>query len=111
MRYAGYIRVSTDEQAGNFSIDAQMHAIEAWIRAQNGLLARVYVDEGESGRTLDRPAFQQMRRDARQQKFNALVVHKFDRFARNRTDALTTKSLLRQSCGVNVLCYRTVTRQ
>lgn len=79
-----------------------MHAIEAWIRAQDGLLARIYVDEGESGRTLDRPAFQQMRRDARQRKFDALVVHKFDRFARNRTDALTTKSLLRQSYGVKV---------
>ena len=29
MRYAAYIRVSTDEQVRNFSIDAQTHAIAA----------------------------------------------------------------------------------
>ncbi len=35
-------------------------------------------------------------------KFDALVVHKFDRFARNRTDALAIKSLLRYDYGVKV---------
>lgn len=65
MRYAAYVRVSTDEQVVNFSLNAQVHAIESRIRAQNGLIAGIYVDEGESGRTCDRPAFQKMRCDAR----------------------------------------------
>src|SRR3990172_9062139 len=43
-----------------------------------------------------------MRRDAKHNKFDAIVVHKFDRFARNRTDALAIKSLLRQDYGIKV---------
>jgi site-specific DNA recombinase len=43
-----------------------------------------------------------MRRDARKRKFDAVVVHKFDRFARNRTDALAIKSLLRYDYGIKV---------
>jgi site-specific DNA recombinase len=43
-----------------------------------------------------------MRRDARKGKFDALVVHKFDRFARNRTESLAIKSLLRYDYGVKL---------
>lgn len=102
MRYAAYIRTSSDDQVGNYSIDAQRRAIEAWITSQGGMLVEVYVDEAQTGRTADRPAFQQMRRDARRRKFDALVMHKFDRFARNRTDALAIKSLLRYEYNVKV---------
>ena len=102
MRYAAYLRISSDEQIGNYSIDAQQRAIETWVASQNGLLVTVYKDEGYSGRTAKRPAFQRMRRDARKHKFDALVVHKFDRFARNRTDALAIKSLLRYDYGIKV---------
>lgn len=102
MRYAAYIRISSEEQVGNFSIDAQNRAIEDWVKRQEGKLVQTYVDEAQSGRTADRPAFQRLRRDARKNKFDAIVVHKFDRFARNRTDALAIKSLLRQDYGIKV---------
>lgn len=102
MRYAAYTRVSSEEQVGNFSIDAQRRAIEAWVKAKGGKLVNAYVDEAQSGRTADRPAFKRMRRDARKRLFDAIVVHKFDRFARNRTDALAIKSLLRQDYGIKV---------
>lgn len=102
MRYAAYIRISSEEQVGNFSVGAQRRAIEAWVKQQGGQLVKVYTDEAQSGRTTDRPAFQQMRREAKERRFDALVVHKFDRFARNRTDALAIKSLLRQDYGVKV---------
>jgi site-specific DNA recombinase len=102
LRYAAYLRISSEEQVGNYSIDAQHHAIQAWVQAQEGHLVKVYIDEAQSGRTADRPAFQQMRQDARKRMFDALVVHKFDRFARNRTDALAIKSLLRYDYGIKV---------
>jgi DNA invertase Pin-like site-specific DNA recombinase len=38
MRYAAYIRISSEEQVGNFSVDAQRRAIEAWVRACEGVL-------------------------------------------------------------------------
>ncbi len=102
MRYAAYMRISSEEQVGNYSIDAQQRAIRAWVQAQGGQLVKEYVDEAKSARTTERPAFQQMRQDARNRKFDALVVHKFDRFARNRTDALAIKSLLRYDYGIKV---------
>ncbi|MCO6451384.1 MAG: recombinase family protein [Caldilineales bacterium] len=102
MRYAAYLRISSEEQVGNFSIDAQKRAIETWVIARGGLLVKVYVDEAQSGRTVDRPGLLQMRREAKRRKFDAVVVHKFDRLARNRTDALAFKSLLRHDYGVKV---------
>ncbi len=102
MRYAAYVRVSSDEQVGNYSIDAQKRAIDTWSVAQGGILVKTYVDEAKSGRNSDRAAFQEMRRDARKGKFDALVVHKFDRFARNRTESLAIKSLLRCDYGVKL---------
>ena len=35
--------------------------------------------------------------------FTAILVHKFDRFARNREDSIVYKSLLRLQCGVQVI--------
>ena len=45
MRYAGYVRISSEEQVGNFSVDAQRRAIEAWVAAKGGQLVKIYVDE------------------------------------------------------------------
>ncbi len=102
MRYAAYVRISSEEQVGNYSIDAQKRGIETWVIANGGILTQVYSDEGHSGRTADRPAFKRMRQDARKHKFDAIIVHKFDRFARNRTDALAIKSLLRHDYGIKI---------
>ena len=102
LRFAAYIRISSEDQVGNFSMDAQQRAIKAWVASKKAVLVKVYEDEAKSARTVDRPGFQQMRRDARKGKFDALVVHKFDRFARNRADALAVKSLLRNDYGIKV---------
>ena len=102
MRYAAYVRVSSNMQVDNYSIDAQKRAIEAWVIANGGILVKIYADEGKTARTDDRPAFKELRKDARKRKFDAIIVHKFDRFARNRTDSLAIKSLLRHDYGIKV---------
>jgi hypothetical protein len=43
-----------------------------------------------------------MVRDARQGKFDAMVVHKFDRMARNRRDATVYKALFRSDLKIKV---------
>ncbi len=100
-RYAAYIRTSRGEQS-IFSLDAQKRIIQNWIKAQGGELYKVYADSGISGRTTERPSFKQMCQDAATGKFDAVVVHRFDRFARNSIDALTVKSLLRREYKVKV---------
>src|SRR5690349_13216972 len=59
-RYAAYVRVSSEDQVGGYSIEAQKRAIETWVTAQEGQLVRMYIDEAQSGRSADRPQFQQM---------------------------------------------------
>lgn len=102
MRYAAYIRISSEEQVGNFSVDAQRRAIDTWVTAQEGKVVHYYIDEAQSGRSADRPEFVNLRRDAKNKKFDAIIVHKFDRFARNRTESLAIKSLLRHDYGIKV---------
>jgi site-specific DNA recombinase len=102
MRYAAYVRVSREEQVQGYSLDAQRRALREWVAGKGGTLVTIYADEGESALTADRTAFQKMRLDARNGRFDALVVHKFDRFARNRTDSLAVKSLLRYDYKIKV---------
>lgn len=101
-RFAAYLRTSTDDQIGNFSLHAQHNAIEEWVKSQGGEVVELYIDEAQSALTSQRPAFQQMRRDAHQGMFDAIVVHKFDRFSRSRMDAIAIKSLLRREYNIKV---------
>ena len=86
MRAALYARVSSEEQVEGYSIDAQKRAFETLIRDKQWDIYRVYIDEGKSARSDNinrRPAFKEMVADALTGKFDALVVHKLDRFSRN----------------------------
>jgi len=107
MRYAAYVRVSREEQVLGYSLEAQERLVRDWVGQQRGDLSGdlvvVYRDEGHSARTDDRPAFQQMVADARSGQFEAIVVHKFDRLARDRYDAVAYKTLWRSKLGIKVL--------
>jgi DNA invertase Pin-like site-specific DNA recombinase len=37
MRYVGYVRISSEEQRGNYSLAAQKHAIKSWVARQKDL--------------------------------------------------------------------------
>ena len=101
-----YARVSTEEQASrDNSIPAQIKAIKQFAVKNNIELVKEYVDEGKSARTADRPQFQQMISDAKKKdkNFSIILIHKTDRFARNRADSVIYKSLLQKECGVEVI--------
>jgi site-specific DNA recombinase len=101
-KWARYIRISDDEQS-IYSIDAQLKATEDYIVARGGEIVGTYVDDGRSARTERREGFRQMREDARQGKWDCLVVHRFDRLNRNHIDALAIKMLLRRDYGITVV--------
>jgi site-specific DNA recombinase len=101
-KYARYIRIS-DEDQSTYSIDAQLKATETYIKARGGQIVETYIDDGRSARSDKRENFVRMRDDARKRKFDALVVHKFDRLNRNRFDALAIKTLLRREYTIAVL--------
>lgn len=83
MKAALYARVSTEEQAQREnSIPAQLRALKEYCKRENIDIYKEYTDEGISGQKLERPAFQRMLSAAYEGKFNLILVHKFDRFAR-----------------------------
>ncbi len=96
-----YARYSSDNQRQE-SIDAQVRAITEYCRKNQILLAHVYKDEAVSATTDHREGFLQMIEDAKGGGFQLCIVHKLDRFARNRYDsAFYRKSL--EKCGVKVV--------
>lgn len=107
LKGACYIRVSTDNQT-EFSPDAQLKAIRKYAENNDILLDNdyIFIDEGISGRKADkRPAFQEMIKIAKTKpkKFDVILVHKFDRFARSREDSVVYKSLLKKECNIKVI--------
>ena len=107
LQAACYIRVSTEDQT-EYSPDAQRRALTDYARSRGMLLLpeHIYIDAGISGRkAATRPAFQAMIAAAKgtPPPFSVILVHKFDRFARNREDSIVYKSMLRRQCGVQVI--------
>lgn len=107
LRAAAYIRVSTLDQT-EFSPDAQLKQIKEYAMKHDMVLANqhIYADEGISGRSTDkRVAFNRMIRHARKKPkpFDVILIHKFNRFARNREDAIIFKSLLKRECSIKVI--------
>lgn len=93
MRAALYFRVSTEEQVEGYSLDAQSRAGRLYCEAHGWDVVAEYRDEGKSARTDDlqrRPAFSRMLDDAEAGRFDVIVVHKLDRFARNLRVTLET---------------------
>jgi site-specific DNA recombinase len=100
-----YCRYSSKSQDSGYSIDAQKEACLDYAKKQGWKVHAVYVDKALSGTSDDRVAFQEFI-DAALSKdkppFTILLVHKLDRFARNRYDSIRYKHVLKKR-GVRVM--------
>lgn len=99
-RAALYARFSSDNQRAE-SIDAQLRAMRGYCAQHHFTIVNTYVDEARSATTDRRPAFQQMIIDSAAHTFDIVLVHKLDRFARNRYDSAIYKRELKKN-GVAV---------
>lgn len=98
-----YLRVSTDEQANEgFSIDNQKRACLDYAQMYGYHAKSVFEDGGKSGRTTDRPAFQEMLRVVKESPVEAVIIYKIDRFARNVGDFSNIRKQFK-SMGVKLL--------
>jgi len=104
MKAVIYARVSSDSQDVDLSISAQLRALRDYAQKHDYEIVREFIDEAESGRTADRPAFKEMIALVRMKHppFEVVLVWKLNRFARNRVDSITHKALLR-SKGIKVI--------
>lgn len=104
---AAYIRVSTHMQE-ELSPDAQLRCIKAWGDAHDYYVPDefVFIDSGISGRKAKkRHDFLRMIGLAKMKPspFEAILLWKFNRFARNQEESIFYKSMLRKKCKVDVI--------
>lgn len=82
-RAALYARFSSDNQRTE-SIYAQIRAMRQFCNQNKWKIVETYVDEAYSATTDRRPDFQCMIEDSGKGLFDIVLVHKLDRFSRNR---------------------------
>ena len=101
MKVVIYVRYSSDNQREE-SIEAQTRAIKEYAAKNGMMIIKVYPDEAKSATTDQRPRFLEMMRDAEKGMFQAVIVHKLDRFSRDRFDSAYYKRHLNKH-GVRLI--------
>ena len=93
-----YCRVSTAEQVEGFSLKLQERHCRDYCQTHGFSVLELYVDEGKSARTLDRPAFLNALHYCQQnrEKVGYFIVYRLDRFSRSQVDHYSIKASLRK---------------
>lgn len=85
MNIALYARVSTNDQ----TTENQLIALRNHALMRNWKIVEEYIDQGFSGANTKRPALDQLIKDSWAGKFEAILVWRFDRFARSVKHLIT----------------------
>ena len=96
-----YARFSSDNQREE-SIEAQLRAMHEYCSRNSIVIIHEYCDRAKSATTDDRPEFLKMIAASREGDFDFAIVHKLDRFSRNRYDSAYYKRELKKN-GVQLL--------
>jgi site-specific DNA recombinase len=103
MRAAIYARVSTPRQARDQNTDQQLARLERYAEQKGWVLEgeRVYLDEGYSGASLNRPGLDALRDAAAMAEFEVVLVTAPDRLARKYVhQVLLLEELQGRGCRV-----------
>src|SRR5215472_1154453 len=87
MRVALYARVSTTNHGQD--TDVQLGELREYCDRRKWQVTAEYVDSGVSGTKEKRPQLDRLMADARRCKFDAVVVYRYDRFARSLRHLVT----------------------
>ena len=90
-----YARFSSDNQREE-SIDAQLRACREYCKRNDIQILEEYKDEAKSATTDKRPGFQAMFQDLHR-GVDYIIVHKLDRFSRDRYDAAYYRRLIKKA--------------
>ena len=100
-RVAVYARVSTSDQ----STESQLLDLRRYTRERGWTIFKEYVDEGISGTKDSRPALNQLMNDAKKRRFDAVLVWRFDRFARSTKHLILALEEFK-NLGVDFVSYQ-----
>lgn len=104
MKIAAYLRKSVKGDENSISIESQLEIIKNYFSKENCHYT-VYSDDGFSGGSTNRPAFQKMIDDAMNNKYDVIACYKLDRMARNTLDFLNTFEELKK-INVDLICVQ-----
>jgi len=79
---AVYARVSTANQEKEGTIENQLAEMRKYAEDHSYIIVKEYLDEGWSGMRLDRPALENLRQDAQNKLWEAVLCYDPDRLAR-----------------------------
>ena len=99
-----YARFSSHHQREE-SIEGQIRECKEYADKEGFEIIKIYADRAQSGRTDNRLEFQQMIKDAERGIFEAVLVYKLDRFARDRY-AFAIYEMKLGRAGVKLLSVR-----
>lgn len=85
MKTVIYARFSSDRQT-EVSIDAQVRACREYADRHGLRISRIYKDEAISGTTANRSGYQELLSDAMMDKFDIVLIHKYDRISRDMAE-------------------------
>jgi site-specific DNA recombinase len=89
MKATFYLRVSTEDQVKEgYSLEVQRDHLEAFAKREGLEIFKIYQDDGISGYSTERPALKELLKDAKEKRFDLVLVYKIDRFSRNLKDLL-----------------------
>ena len=89
-KVALYIRWSTDEQGDGTTLEVQKENCEYYVLSQGWQVNPdlIFIDDGWSGGSLERPAMIRMRKMIQEEKIDCVVVYKLDRLSRSVVDTV-----------------------
>ena len=100
-----YLRVSTEEQVENFSLDTQEKICKQEAERRNVSVVKIFKEEGRSAKNISgRPALIEMMEFCRKNKnyIDTLIVYRIDRISRQLQDYLTIRKKLTE-LGVMII--------
>jgi len=100
-RVAIYARVSTTDQ----STDSQLLDLRRYVSDRGWHIFKEYCDNGISGTKDNRPALNQLMDDAKKRRFGAVLVWRFDRFARSTKHLILALEEFR-NLGIDFVSYQ-----
>lgn len=99
-----YARYSSDKQTED-SIEAQVRACREYAGAHGLNIVEIYADEAISGKgskTAQRRQYQRLLRDCGKGLFDTILIHKYDRIARNLGEHVNLEARLKEK-GVRLI--------
>ena len=90
-RVAIYCRVSTSDQ----SPENQLLDLRRFVESRGFEIYKEYIDRGVSGSKANRPALNELMKDAKKRRFDSVAVWKFDRFGRSVKHLIESLELFR----------------